>query len=41
MQRSAELCAEQETLIEELLAEKLANMINSDGALSIQATKRV
>ncbi|WP_072669991.1 tRNA lysidine(34) synthetase TilS [Vibrio injensis] len=39
VQRSAELCAEQETLIEELLAEKLAKMINSDGALSIQGLK--
>lgn len=39
VQRSAELCAEQEGLMKELLAEKLAQLMNSDGALSIQGLK--
>ncbi len=35
VQRSAELCAEQESVIEQLLAEKLRALINSHGGLSI------
>jgi tRNA(Ile)-lysidine synthase len=33
--RSARVCAEQETLLDELLSEQLAGMISADGALSI------
>ncbi|WP_049854465.1 tRNA lysidine(34) synthetase TilS [Dickeya fangzhongdai] len=35
--RSAELCAEQEQLLDELLAESLATLRNADGALSVAA----
>ncbi|WP_033576032.1 tRNA lysidine(34) synthetase TilS [Dickeya chrysanthemi] len=35
--RSAELCAEQEQLLDELLAESLAALRNADGALSVAA----
>ncbi len=35
LQRSAELCAEQETLLEELLQERLKSAIHSDGSLNI------
>ncbi|WP_027712886.1 tRNA lysidine(34) synthetase TilS [Dickeya chrysanthemi] len=35
--RSAELCAEQEQLLDELLAESLAALRNADGALSVEA----
>lgn len=33
--RSAQLCAEQESLLDELLSEELANLVSEEGALSI------
>ncbi|MGX1925673.1 tRNA lysidine(34) synthetase TilS [Vibrio sp. NH-7] len=36
VQRSAQLCAEQELLLDELLQDKLRLLVNSDGSLAIQ-----
>ncbi|WP_047049959.1 tRNA lysidine(34) synthetase TilS [Vibrio mexicanus] len=35
VERSAQLCAEQESLLDELLSDRLENAINADGSLSI------
>lgn len=39
VQRSAQLCAEQEQLLDELLSDKFSQLFNSDGSLSIEGMR--